>query len=79
MLCFRDVGTLSDVDSDVFFKGDSSEEINFKGDMVFDEPLQSITDSDDASFLDEVGVFAFEESVGRGSLISKNAVDHGDF
>lgn len=50
------------VDGDVLFEGDSSEKIDFKGDMVFNETFESITNSNDVTLLDDFGIFALEES-----------------
>ena len=67
------------VDGDVLFEGDSSEKIDFKGDMVFYETFESITNSNDVTLLDDFGIFALEESFSWTGLISEDTVDHGDF
>jgi hypothetical protein len=51
------------VDSDIFFKGDSSEEIDFKGNKILYETFESITNGEDVALLDEFGVVALEESL----------------
>ncbi len=78
MFCFGNVGALSDVDSNILFKGDSSEEIDFKRDVILDEAFDSIADSDDIPILYEVGVLSLKESFGGGSFVSQHTVNHGD-
>ncbi len=47
--------------------------------MIFNEAFKSIADSNDVVFLDELGVFSFEEGSGGGGFVSDDAIDHGYF
>lgn len=66
MLHIGDVGFLFfvGVDGDVLFKGDSSEKVDFEGNMILNETFESVTDGEDVALLDEFGVVALEESLG---------------
>lgn len=46
--------------------------------MVFDEPLDSVADSQHAILLNEGGRIALEEGFGRCGLVGYHCIDHGD-
>ena len=80
MFSFGDVDGVSfGVDLDVFFESDSAEEVNFKGDVVFDEFFGAVPDGDNIAFLDELSGVSFEEGFGGGGLVGHDAIDHGYF
>lgn len=65
-------------DLQVLFEGESSEEIDLEGDVVLDEPLEAIADSEDVALLDEFCCVSLEEGLGGTGLVGNNAVYHGD-
>lgn len=48
---------------------DSSEDIDFKGNMSFNQFNPSISNSDDFIFLNKFGVLSFEKGISRSSVI----------
>ena len=44
--------------------------------MAFIESDNTISDSNNVSFLNKVGVISFEEGPGRGSLVGDGTIDH---
>ena len=67
------------VDLNIFFKSHQAEDVNLERDLILDEPLGSVSNSDDIAILDEFGSISLEECFGRSSLVCDNAVDHGNF
>ena len=79
MFSIGDIDSFVGGDVDIFFEGDSAEDVDLDGDVIFDEAFDSISDGDDVALLDEVGCVSFEEGLGGAGLICDDAVNHGYF
>jgi hypothetical protein len=61
------------------FNGDSTKVVNLKGDMVFDDLLDTVPDGDGGPNFDFLRLVALEETPSGSRLISNEHIDHADF
>lgn len=74
-LLFRDVSGIDGGDFN-FLLGDSAEDVDLEGDVSLDKSDLSVSDGDHGTFLDELGILALEEGVGRCGLITNHSSHH---